>query len=52
MTFNTHEIPKETKIGYQRINVEPYIPNLLQISEVWAPPGPMYTTISMQMWRI
>ena len=26
MTFNTHKIPKEIKIGYQKINVEPYSP--------------------------
>ena len=25
MTFNTHKIPKEIKIGYQKMNVEPYI---------------------------
>ena len=30
MTFNTHKIPKEIKIGYQKINVEPYIPNPLR----------------------
>ena len=27
MTFNTYKIPKEIKIGCQKINVEPYIPN-------------------------
>ena len=52
MTFNTSQIPKEIKIGYQKINIEPYIPNPL-MSEVWAPPGPIYTTASVQkMWRI
>ena len=30
MTFNIHKIPKEIKIGYQKINVEPYIPNPLR----------------------
>ena len=30
MTFNTHKILKEIKIGYQKINVEPYIPNPLK----------------------
>ena len=30
MTFNTHKIPKEIKIGYKKINVEPYIPNPLR----------------------
>ena len=30
MTFNTHKIPKEIKIGYQKINVELYIPNHLR----------------------
>ena len=30
MTFNTHKVPKEIKIGYQKINVEPYIPNPLR----------------------
>ena len=29
MTFNTHKIPEEIKIGYQKINVESYIPNPL-----------------------
>ena len=50
--FNTHKIPKEIKIGYQKINVEPYSPNHLRCykCQVWAPPGPMYTTTSM--WRI
>ena len=30
MNFNTLKIPKEIKIGYQKINVEPYIPNPLR----------------------
>ena len=30
MTFNTHKIPKEIKIEYRKINVEPYIPNPLR----------------------
>ena len=30
ITFNTHKTPKEIKIGYQKINVEPYIPNPLR----------------------
>ena len=30
MNFNTHKIPKEIKIGYQKINVEPYISNPLK----------------------
>ena len=30
MTFNTDKIPKEIKIGYQKINVESYIPNSLR----------------------
>ena len=30
LTFSTHKIPKEIKIGYQKINVEPYIPNPLR----------------------
>ena len=30
MTFNIHKIPKEIKIGCQKINVEPYIPNPLR----------------------
>ena len=30
MTFNIHKIPKEIKIGDQKINVEPYIPNPLR----------------------
>ena len=29
-TFNTHKIPKEIKIEYQKLNVEPYIPNPLR----------------------
>ena len=33
MTFNTHKIPKEIKIGYQKINVKPYIPNPLRCYE-------------------
>ena len=30
LTFSTHKIPKEIKIGYQKINVEPYFPNPLR----------------------
>ena len=30
MTFNTPKIPKEIRIEYQKINVEPHIPNLLR----------------------
>ena len=30
MTFNTHKIPKEIKIGYQKLNVDHYIPNPLR----------------------
>ena len=30
MTFNIHKIPKEIEIGYQKINVESYIPNPLR----------------------
>ena len=30
MTFNTHKIPKEIKIGYQKIDVEPHISNPLR----------------------
>ena len=30
LTFSTHKIPKEIKIGYQKLNLEPYIPNPLR----------------------
>ena len=30
LTFNSHTIPKEIKVGYMKINVEIYIPNPLQ----------------------
>ena len=30
LTFSTSKIPKEIKIGYQKINVKPYIPNPLR----------------------
>ena len=30
MTFNTQNIPKVIEIVYQKVNVEPYIPNPLR----------------------
>ena len=30
LTFSTHRIPKEIKIGYQKINIESHIPNPLR----------------------
>ena len=50
MTFNAHKIPKKIKIGYQKINVELYIPHPYKC-QVLAPPGPMYTTTIMQKMR-
>ena len=54
MTFNTHKISKEIKMGYQKIKVEPYVPNPLRYYKCQSfcePPGPMFTTTSMWMMQ-
>ena len=54
MTFYIHKIPKEIKIGYQKNKCRTLYPKslkMLQMSEVWAPSGPIYMTTNMQKMR-